>query len=190
MEVDWDFFATDHGRFAAIGIGGPIKPLTARAGLQRPYNNQILSEETIYQFCSKTIENILFNSIKRDTLNLLWDKLACQYEHGETVPGTQSYHQCYPVSADEIGYKGVRNDNDLAGTFTFSKAANPKVNFDKISANEYVACYYDSNWWVGLVQNVNCDEKDVEIIFYTLQDPQTALLGQREKMFVGYHIRM
>ena len=123
-------------------------------------------------------------------MNLLWDKLACQYEHGETIPGTRSYHQCCPVSADEIGYKGVRDDNDLAGTFTFSKAANPKVNFDKISANEYVACYYDSNWWVGLVQNVNCDEKDVEIIFYTLQDPQTALLGQREKMFVGYHIRM
>ena len=39
------------------------KPLTARAGLQRPYNNQILSEETIFQFCSKTIENISFNLI-------------------------------------------------------------------------------------------------------------------------------
>ena len=77
------------------------------------------------------------------------------------------------------------DDNNLAHTFTFSKAANPKVSFDKISANEYVACYYDSTWWVGLVQNENCDEKDVEIIFYTFQDPQTVLLGQREKTFVG-----
>ena len=32
------------------------------------------------------------------------------------------------------------DDKDLADTFTFSKAANPKVSFDKISANEYVAC--------------------------------------------------
>ena len=40
------------------------------------------------------------------------------------------------------------DDKDLADTFTFSKAANPKISFDKISANEYVACYYDSNWWV------------------------------------------
>ena len=62
------------------------------------------------------------------------------------------------------------------------------VLFDKISANEYAACYYDSNWWAGLVQNVNCDEKDVEINFHTLQDPQTTLLGQREKTFVGCHI--
>ena len=39
------------------------KPLTATAGLQSPYNNQILSEETIFQFCSKTIENVSFNLI-------------------------------------------------------------------------------------------------------------------------------
>ena len=60
------------------------------------------------------------------------------------------------------------DDKDLAGSFTFRKVANPKVSFDKISANEYVACYYDSTWWVGLVQNVNCDAKDVEIIFLHL----------------------
>ena len=81
LEVDWDFFATNHAKLAADGIGEAVKKLTASAGLQRPYNNQTLSEETIYQFCSKTIENILFNLIERDTLNLLWDKLACQYEH-------------------------------------------------------------------------------------------------------------
>ena len=34
-----------------------------------------------------------------------------------------------------------------------------------MSAKECVACYYDSNWWVGLVQNINFDEKDFEISF-------------------------
>ena len=92
LEVDWDFFAANHAKLAADGIGEAVKPLTARAGLQIPYNNQTLSEETIYQFCSKTIENILFNLIERDTLNLLWYILAHRYEHGETVPGTHSYH--------------------------------------------------------------------------------------------------
>ena len=181
MDVDWDFFATNQEKFSVIGIGGPIKPLTARAGLQRPYNNQILSEETIYQFYSKTIKNISLNLIERETLNLLWDKLACQYENGETVPGTCSYHQCCPVSADEICYKRVMDDKDLAGSFTFSKVANPKVSFDKISANEYVACYYDSTWWVGLVQNVNCDAKDVEIIFLHLPGPSNSFTWPKRK---------
>ena len=181
MEVGWDFFATNLGKFAIIGIGGPIKPLTARAGLQRPYNNQILSEETIYQFYSKTIKNISFNLIERDTSNLLLNKLACQYEHGETVPGTCSYHQCCPVSADEICYKRVMDDKDLACSFTFSKAANPKVSFHKISANEHVTCYYDSNWWVGLVQNVNCDEKDVETIFLHPPGPSNNFTWPKRK---------
>ena len=40
----------------------------------------------------------------------------------------------------------MSDGNELAGTFTFSKAANPKISFDKISVNEYVGRYYDSNW--------------------------------------------
>ena len=72
LEAEWNFFATNHGKFAVNGIGGIIKRLTARASFQRPYNNQILSSEAVYQFCSKTTENILFNLIERDTFNLLW----------------------------------------------------------------------------------------------------------------------
>ena len=63
--------------------------------------------------------------------------------------------------------KLVINDlrtTDLTGTFTFSKAVNRKVSVDQ-NFCQYVACYYASNLWVGLVQNVNYDEKDAEIIF-------------------------
>ena len=98
-------FATSHAKSAVDGVGGTIKELIARASFQRPYKNQILSADAVYQFYCKTIENILFNLIERDTLNLLWDKIACQYEHGETVPGTHSCHQSCPVSFDEIGHK-------------------------------------------------------------------------------------
>ena len=68
------FFITSPGKSAVERIGKIIKQLTGRTTFQRPYNNQILSAETVYQFCSKTIENILFNLIESDTLNLLWDK--------------------------------------------------------------------------------------------------------------------
>ena len=64
-------------------------------------------------------------------MNLLWDKLACQYKNEKTVPGTRSYHQLCPVSVDQIGYKQISDDKDLAGTFTLSMAVNPKVSFVK-----------------------------------------------------------
>ena len=81
----------------------------------------------------------------------------------------------------QIGYKRVGDDNYYAGTCTFSDAANPKVSFDKISANEYVACYYNSGWWVGLVQDVNCDEKDVEIIFLHPPGPSNSFTWAKRK---------
>ena len=73
------------------------------------------------------------------------------------------------------------DNNDFAGTFTFSKAANLKVSFDKISANEYVACNYDSNWWAGVVNNVNCDEKDVEINFLHPPGPSNGFTWPKRK---------
>ena len=75
-------------------LEGKSLTLAAGAGLQRPYNNQTLSAQAIYQFCRK---NISFNLIEKDNLNLLWDKFACRYEHGETVPGTCSHYQFCPI---------------------------------------------------------------------------------------------
>ena len=97
LEAEWNFFETSHGKSAVNGKGEIIKWLSARASFQKPYNNQILSVEVVYLFCSKNTENILFNFIKRDTLNLLWDKLACLYEHGETVSGTSTNYAQYQM---------------------------------------------------------------------------------------------
>ena len=39
----WNFFATSHGKGAADGIPGAMKRSAAKASLQRPYDNQILT---------------------------------------------------------------------------------------------------------------------------------------------------
>ena len=79
--------------------------------------------------------------------------------------------------------------------FLFSKTANPKV-FIKIFATKSVACYYDNNWWVGLLQNVNCDEKDVEINLLHPPGPSENFTWPKRKdiswvpcMNVIFHIR-
>ena len=123
LEAEWNFFATGHGKSAVDGMGETIKQLTATGSLQRPYNNQILSAEAVYQFCSKTIENISFNWKGYFEFT---SKLARRYEHGGTIPGTHSYHQFCPASVNETDYKRMSDENDLAGIFTFSKAPNPK----------------------------------------------------------------
>ena len=52
LAADWSFFATSHGKSACEGVGGTVKRLTARASLQRPISNQILTVDAMFAFCT------------------------------------------------------------------------------------------------------------------------------------------
>ena len=43
ISTEWHFSATSHGKGACDGLGGTVKRLAARASLQRPYNDQIMT---------------------------------------------------------------------------------------------------------------------------------------------------
>ena len=52
IKSEWNFFATSHGKSACDGIGGTVKRSVARASLQRPTNQQILSVTDMFKFCT------------------------------------------------------------------------------------------------------------------------------------------
>ena len=54
IDANWTFFATSHGKSPCDGIGGTVKRLTARASLQRPYSEQILTVLSMLSFCRQT----------------------------------------------------------------------------------------------------------------------------------------
>ena len=43
IEAEWHFFATAHGKGPCDGVGGTVKREAARASLQRPYENHIIT---------------------------------------------------------------------------------------------------------------------------------------------------
>ena len=55
----WSFFATSHGKSPCDGLGGTIKRLTARASLQRPIKNQILTAMEVLEYCQKEVQGII-----------------------------------------------------------------------------------------------------------------------------------
>ena len=50
VDAEWHFFATSHGKGPCDGVGGTIKRLAARASLQRPYHEQIMTPRQLYEF--------------------------------------------------------------------------------------------------------------------------------------------
>ena len=62
VSAEWHFYATSHGKGACDGLGGTLKRLAARASLQQPYNDQIMTPRQLYNWAKVSIQNIHFNA--------------------------------------------------------------------------------------------------------------------------------
>ena len=61
IDAEWHFFfATSHGKGPCDGIGGTVKRLAAKASLQRPYSEQIMTPRQLFQFDEDNISGISF----------------------------------------------------------------------------------------------------------------------------------
>ena len=54
IQDEWHFSATSDGKGASDGVGGTVKRLAARASLQRPYEQQIMTPLQLYEWASET----------------------------------------------------------------------------------------------------------------------------------------
>jgi hypothetical protein len=60
VPAEWHFFATFHWKSACDGVGGTLKRLAAKASLQRPYNDQIMTPHQLYEWAKSSINNLNF----------------------------------------------------------------------------------------------------------------------------------
>ncbi|KAG1674550.1 Tetratricopeptide repeat protein 8 [Nymphon striatum] len=92
-------------------------------------------------------------------------ELKERFGMGKTVPGTRSYHHYTPISTTEISYKRT-SEHEFEQHFNLSKAVQV-INDDAPlpNLNDFVACRYDTFWWVGMVDKIEGEKKDFKIKF-------------------------
>ena len=79
MHLIWNFFATSHGKSACDGIGGTVKRLAARASLQRPDNDQILTPTDLYRFCQNEVHGISFFYVSAEEIEATRDSQELRF---------------------------------------------------------------------------------------------------------------
>ena len=165
MDAEWIFFATSHGKSPCDGVGGTVKRTTARASLQRPVNNQIMDVHAMFKCCVEHIKTIRFVLIQKVDMTSVRKFLNARFENGRTVPGTRSYHHYVPLSTSKIAYKRTSEDIGYHNTFELirGKYTEEVVLIPKFNLMDFVACKYDSFWWIGTITNIG--EQDVLINF-------------------------
>ena len=55
VPAEWHFSATSHGKGACDGVGGTVKCLAARASLQRPYDQQIMTPRQLFDWAAENV---------------------------------------------------------------------------------------------------------------------------------------
>ena len=59
--AEWHFSATAHGKGACDGLGGTVKRLSARASLQKPYDDQIMTPRQLFDWATINIPSVHFD---------------------------------------------------------------------------------------------------------------------------------
>lgn len=112
VSAEWHFFATSHGKGPCDGIGGTVKRLAAKASLQRPYSDQILTPKALYDWAVENLKSIKFFFIEHLEIEQIQnDILTERFSYIRTVPGTLSFHFFKPENVNCISTAFISSES-------------------------------------------------------------------------------
>ena len=167
LQACWNFFATSHGKGPCDGIGGTVKRLAYLESLhdRKTEFHPITTIDNMYKFCESQIANIKFFLVKAADMDRVRRDQNERFKRGSTVPGTQSFHQFFPIDLNTIGYKRLSSDTIKQGQFCFQRGEPSSAVAQEIKEGRYVAAVYDQEWYVGLVESVDRESGECMVNF-------------------------
>lgn len=177
MPAEWHFFATSHGKGPCDGVGGTVKRLAARASLQRPVDNQILTPRHLFEFAQSEITSINFYYAtaveyeKEETL------LRSRFESSRTIAGTHKLHSIIPISKElvEVREFSISELTRVECVTLSSPAASIGLSVaNLVHIKGYITAKYDGHWWLGCVLKTIPESEEVEISFLHPHGPSRS----------------
>lgn len=176
IETEWHFFATAHGKGTCDGLGGTVKRLAAKASLQRPYHEQIMTPLQLFVWSEQNIPKIKFEYCTNEDYSEEESFLKYRLKEAETIKGTQQFHTFIPQSLTEMKCK-IFSSNDESCIKEIVEGGK-RLNMDEISG--YVTCEYDRRWWLASVLSKDDNSEEVELIFLHPSGPAPSFVFPRK----------
>ena len=164
LSAKWHFSATSHGKGACDGLGGTVKRLAARASLQRPYDQQIMTPRQLFDWATTAISTVHFEYCTIEDYEREKHYLEQRFQASQTIQGTRKLHSFVPTSKDTLAVKSYSASNTSKEVKVTS--ADSEIPLENISG--FVTCAYQQNWWLGCVLKV---EPEDSLVTVTLLHP-------------------
>lgn len=172
IEAEWHFFATSHGKSACDGLGGTVKRLAAKASLQRPYNDQIMTPLQLFTWCQENITGINFKYYSENDHVNHEKYLNKRFIDVLTIPGTQKIHAVIPFTESCFMSKmfsessETENHHLLPGGEVLSEIQNVESGF--------VTVEYNKLWWLACILGKNNETAEVKVSFLHPEGPASS----------------
>ena len=153
IKAEWHFSATSHGKGACDGVGGTVKRLAARASLQRPYDEQIMTPLQLFEWASNSIPGIVFRYCSCVEYEETKVQLEARFDNSWTMPGTRKLHSFVPVSRDTVRVRPFSSSITSKEEKVMKQEAELEVGIN----SGYVTCEYDAQWWLAYVLEVDTE---------------------------------
>ena len=164
VSAEWHFSATSHGKGACDGLGGTVKRLAARASLQRPYDDQIMTPRQLFDWASTNVPAVHFGYCSTDDYQGEQHNLEQRFNQSRTIPGTRKLHSFVPASNSKVRVR-------VFSAFKEETVTLAKNDLPPESIVGFVTCLSDGNWWLACVLEVLQEDSLVKLTFLHPHDP-------------------
>ena len=168
VKAKWNFFATSHGKNACDGIGGTLKRSVARASLQRPSTDQILTAEEFYNYCHQKMSNIKCFFTRKEEVEAVAEGLEERFSQAMTIPGTQKHHHFSPVGNGFLEIAEISHSSSARKRVRIRQMSNESMVVEEPRLQAVVGSYVvvsdRSKKWVAYV-----DHQDEEFGDYSIR---------------------
>lgn len=183
ISAQWHFSATSHGKDACDGLGGTVKRLAARASLQRPYDEQIMTPRQLFDWACNNIPSVAFEYCSSEEYERQQIFLEDRFQRARTIPGTRKLHSFVPVSREKL------RTRYFSSSTTF-KDVSVSIRENELSLEEisgFVTCCYDEQWWVACVLQLN-DNETVKVAMLHPHGPSNSFKYPSKQLIYTLHI--
>lgn len=170
ISAEWHFSATSHGKGACDGLGGTVKRLAARASLQRPYNDQIMTPRQLFDWACTNVPAVHFGNCSMEDYERERDNLEQRFALSRTIPGTRKLHSFIPISNRKVAVRFY----SASDTFREEKVTVGKNDLPLESISGFVTCLRDRNWWLACVLEVIQEDSLVKLTFLHPRGPSSS----------------
>ena len=139
-----------HGKRACDGLGGTVKRLAARASLQRPYNDQLMTPRQLFDLACSNIPAAYLGYCSNEDYAREQSSLERCFQLSHTIPGTRKLHSFVPISDSTVEVK-FYSSSDVSRK---ERVALVKNEIPPESIAGFVTCLHKENWWLACVLEV------------------------------------